>query len=67
MKNISFKSSLLMLLGTLIGFTIVFFAKGFWKDNFIWGEWLAWMTGGIIGYLIIFLLLILMNRKKDNK
>jgi len=30
----SFKSLLLMLFGTLIGFTIAFVARGFWIDEF---------------------------------
>ncbi|ASK63908.1 hypothetical protein CFK37_17970 [Virgibacillus phasianinus] len=59
------KSLPLMLLGTLIGITIAFVAKGMWIDKFDWGPWVSSMIGGIIAYLII-LVFIIMNRKKNN-
>lgn len=59
----SLKSFPLMLLGTLIGFTIAFVARGFWIDKFDWRQWLLWMISGILAYLIISLLLY----KKGNQ
>lgn len=41
-----------MLLGTLIGFTVVFVVSGFWTNEFTWSWWAAMLIGGTIGHLI---------------
>ena len=63
--NTSFKSLRLMLLGTLIGFTIAFVARGFWIDEFDWGQWLSSMIGGVLVYLVI--IFFSYRKKKDNQ
>ncbi|WP_077622885.1 hypothetical protein [Sediminibacillus massiliensis] len=42
-----------LLVGLLIGFTIVFLWKGFMGGDFMWGQWIAWVVGGTIGFFII--------------
>lgn len=41
-----------MLFGTLIGFSIVFFVRGFWTEEFDWGWWISMLLGGTIGFVI---------------
>ncbi|MFC3040820.1 hypothetical protein ACFOGI_11230 [Virgibacillus xinjiangensis] len=49
-------SLVFMCIGTLTGFTIVFAAKGLWTDGFDWRQWLSWIIGGILGFLILLLI-----------
>ncbi|GEL77661.1 hypothetical protein TMU01_18960 [Tenuibacillus multivorans] len=64
--KINFNSIFWLLPGILIGFTIASVIRGFWIDDFDRGQWLSWIIGGIIGYLIMILLLFLMNKRKGN-
>ncbi|QAS52949.1 hypothetical protein [Halobacillus litoralis] len=60
--NANLRSSLMLLVGIIVGLTI---AEVISNDGFDWDQWVFVITGGVVGYSIIKLLLFL-NRKKEN-
>ncbi|MGP4059564.1 hypothetical protein [Halobacillus sp. H74] len=60
--NANLRSSLMLLLGIIVGLTI---AEVISNDGFDWDQWVSIITGGVVGYSIVRLLPFL-NRKKEN-
>ncbi|GAA0453726.1 hypothetical protein [Alkalibacillus silvisoli] len=55
------------LLGTLVGFTIAFIIRSLWVDELVWSQWIAWMIGGAIAYLIMLVFLVLKIKRVPNE
>ncbi|WP_102027691.1 hypothetical protein [Salirhabdus sp. Marseille-P4669] len=61
--KIPFKSLFLLFLGSLIGFTIVAVIDGIPNNDFDWMNWVQWMIGATIAFLVFWLFLVYQNRK----
>ncbi|MDC3414753.1 hypothetical protein [Terrihalobacillus insolitus] len=51
-----------MLIGTWIGFTLMFVLVGFFENEFEWRKWFLWILGGTIGHLVM----VFLTRMKDK-
>ncbi|MDQ0160891.1 hypothetical protein [Alkalibacillus salilacus] len=53
-----------VLLGILIGFTVVFLLQGILTHEFDWSWWIGMLIGGLIGYIVAY---NLWNKVKQSK
>ncbi|MFD1020924.1 hypothetical protein [Thalassobacillus hwangdonensis] len=55
-----------LLIGTLIGFSIVFLIRGLWTGDFDFSWWIGMLLGGVFAYFLLALVFYLRDKGADR-